>query len=145
MEYITKYTLEKLKSVGFCFPEYEHNLNYGMCFYFENCEYIIGGSWDAPLPQLSKKVAREGTWLPDTQQLVEWLQRSGFNFDIRWNDSEEVFTISAVDLKNGSAYTAHGIDLVNGLAKLIYKICKSNLREYTPVCRLTLQIEPNSK
>ena len=43
MDYITIDTLRKMKAVGFTYPEYEHFLNYGMLFYYNDDEYFIGG------------------------------------------------------------------------------------------------------
>ena len=39
MDNITIDTLRKMKAVGFTYPDYEHLLNYGMLFYYNNDEY----------------------------------------------------------------------------------------------------------
>ena len=39
MDYITIDTLRKLQAVGFTYPEYEHFLNIGMMFFYNDDEY----------------------------------------------------------------------------------------------------------
>lgn len=135
---ISLQTMQKMKSVGFSYPEYEHFLNFGMCYYYNGSEYWIGGAAECEFTERDRLVARDGIWLPDELQLYEWLQKNKFDISVDWSADDGYFHLRATDKINGHQYSAGGIDLSNSLAKLIYKICKSQRRDYIP--ETTLQI-----
>lgn len=141
MNYITKETVEKLKSVGFSYPDYAHMENQGMVFWHEGVEYIVGGYCDRELSEEAKTAVGEGLWLPDEQQLMQWLQYNAFDVTVQWSHAEWYCHIRAMDCENQTTYEASGPDLVDALVKLIYKICKSNKRSYLPEERLSLKID----
>ena len=130
MSNITAETMKKLISVGFSFPQYEHLANCGMMFFYEDEEYTIGGFSEHSLSKKDFEVAQNGVWLPDENHLMLWLKLVGFSFKITWELSTQYFSVVAVDGVNNHQYLSSGIVLVDTLAKLIYKICKSQLRVY---------------
>ena len=139
MEYIAIDTLRKMKAVGFTYPDYEHLLNYGMLFYYNNDEYFIGGFSNDNFSDLDKEVAQQGEWLPEAAQLLEWLTNTDFTVTISI-DEGQYFSIQAIDTIDGSRFNGGGITLANALAKTITKICKSNRRSYVPRATLRLEI-----
>lgn len=141
MDNISLNTTLKLKSVGFSYPEYEHFLNIGMCYYYLDSEYLIGGSCSGNFSSMDAEVACNGIWLPNESQLLEWLRKTEFDVTINWNSDDKYFNLCAIDRINGQQYVAGGIDLPNGLAKVIYKICKSHRRAYVPEETLRIQLE----
>ena len=139
MDYITIDTLRKMKSVGFAYPEYEHFLNYGMLFYYNNDEYFIGGFSSDTFSDLDKEVAKQGEWLPEAAQLLEWLSNTDFRVDISI-DEGQYFSIQAIDMIEGTLFKGGGLTLADALAKTITKICKANRRSYVPRAKLRLEI-----
>ena len=139
MDYITIDTLRKMRSVGFAYPEYEHFLNYGMLFYYNNDEYVIGGFSSDTFSDLDKEVAKQGEWLPEAAQLLEWLTNTDFKIDISI-DGGQYFSIQAIDTIDGTLFNGGGLTLANALAKTITKICKANRRSYVPRAKLRLEI-----
>ena len=140
MSFLTIDMLRKLKSVGFCFPQYEHECNIGMTYYFDGNEYTIGGNWNEDVADDMACISKHGQWLPDEQQLMEWLQKNKFDMTIKWCDENQYFYCNAVDTLTKQEYSAGGIDILNCLAKLIYKICKAMQRELIPSDNLVLEI-----
>lgn len=132
MSYITFEMVNKLKSVNFSFPEYEHFLNLGMIYYFRGDEYFIGGSDTDPFSETDKIVASEGCWLPTDTQLLEWLESVQIDAFIHLAAGTGEYFIQATDRQNGACYKASGKPLAFVVANVIYKICKSNLRDYIP-------------
>ena len=140
MSYLTVDTIRKMKSVGFRFPEYEHEYNMGRTYYYDGCEYTIGDNWTEDCSLDMKRIAEIGEWLPDEGQLTEWLQRNMFDFTIKWSDKDQYFHCDATDMLTKTNYSAGGGDLLNCLAKVIYKICKSAQRDLIPSSNLSLDI-----
>ena len=139
MDYITIDTLRKMKAVGFSYPEYEHFLNYGMLFYYNDDEYFIGGFSNNTFSDLDKEVAQQGEWLPEAAQLLEWLTNTDFKVTISI-DEGHYFSIQVIDTTDGTLFNGGGLTLANALAKTIAKICKSNRRSYVPRAKLRLEI-----
>ena len=139
MDYITIDTLRKMKAVGFSYPDYEHFLNFGMLYYYNEDEYFIGGYSAGEFTDKDREVAEHGEWLPEASQLLSWLTDTDFTVNISVDD-EMYFAIQATDMVDGTAYNGGGLTLANALAKTITKICKSKHRPYIPKSRLTLEI-----
>ena len=139
MDYITIDTLRKMKAVGFTYPEYEHFLNYGMLFYYNDEEYFIGGFSNNTFSDLDKEVAQQGEWVPEAAQLLEWLTNTDFKVTISI-DEGQYFSIQAIDITDGTLFNGGGLTLANALAKTITKICKANRRSYVPRAKLRLEI-----
>lgn len=139
MDYITIDTLKKMRAVGFTYPEYEHFLNFGMLFYYNDEEYFVGGFSNDTFSELDKEAALNGEWLPEAAQLLEWLTNTDFKVTIS-NDDGQYFSIQAIDMIDGTHFIGGGLTLANALAKTITKICKSNRRSYIPRTRLRLGI-----
>ena len=139
MDYITIDTLRKMKAVGFTYPEYEHFLNYGMLFYYNDEEYFIGGFSNNTFSDLDKEVAQQGEWLPEAAQLLEWLTNTDFKVTISIEEGH-YFSIQAIDTTDGTLFNGGGLTLANALAKTITKICKANRRSYVPRAKLRLEI-----
>ena len=139
MDYITIDTLRKMKAVGFTYPEYEHFLNYGMLFYYNDDEYFIGGFSNNTFSDLDKEVAQQGEWLPEAAQLLEWLTNTDFKVTISI-DEGQYFSIQAIDITDGTLFNGGGLTLANALAKTITKICTANRRSYVPRAKLRLEI-----
>lgn len=99
MDYITIDTLRKLQAVGFTYPEYEHFLNIGMMFFYNDDEYLIGGYCKGDLSEKDIEVAQRGDWLPEASQLLEWLKNTHFNVTITLND-EPYYSVQATDTIN---------------------------------------------
>lgn len=124
--------VQKLRSVGFSFEECEHFLNLGSMFYFDGCEYCIGGNALAEFTDRDKEIASTGIWLPTDEDLLEWLKLVGFDVYIALKADTRLFDVKAIDQENQRQYRAGHSDLSIALAKLIYKICKSGTRPYIP-------------
>ncbi len=131
MDYITINTLKKLQAVGFSYPDYEHFLNQGMLFYYQDDEYRIGGFSKDDFTEQDKIVAEQGEWLPEASQLLAWLKNTDFRVTISM-DETSCYSVQATDIINNAFYNAGDYTLANALAKVIMKICKSHLRRYVP-------------
>ena len=144
MTNITLETKRKLESVGFSFPDYESFLNFGMVYSYQEDEYVVGGFCGTEFSQTDKEVASNGEWLPDSHQLFQWLQQCGFDVSVRWGADDCRFYISAGHLKHGN-HQAQGIDLADGLASVIYKICKATQGKCVPESLLRAEIMTEGK
>ena len=140
MDYITPYMMKKLQDVGFSYPDFEHHLNYGMVYAYRGSEHFIGANCDSDFSDEDRAAAREGLWLPDSDQLLSWLQSNGFDLSIALDSQQPRYSISAKDLHNSACYTGGGYPLAFALHKVIYKICKSGRRSYIPEKLLQLEI-----
>lgn len=138
MDHITIYTLRKLQSVGFSYPEYEHFLNIGMLYFYHNDEYLIGGFTEGTFSEQDKEVAQKGDWLPEAAQLLAWLRNTEFDVTVSVNEAH--YSVQAFDSINASVYSGNDYTLANALANVIYKICKSKRRKYSPKATFRLPI-----
>ena len=141
MDYLSYEQMQKLKSVGFTYPEYEHLLNLGMVYYYHGREYFIGGYDCSGYTETDRIIAQEGCWLPSGEQLLRWLAQIEFSVNILWDTDRQCFNINAIDSHTKSCYCANGKVLTYTLANLVYKICKANLRPYSPNVLVKLRIE----
>ena len=114
-----------LKKYGFSFEQFEHECSPGLAYYFNNCEYIIGGKCDeSPCRDEDQHISQKGIWLPDEAHLMLWLQwKQNCDVTIKYIAEERYFygkciTSDAVEI-NGN-----GPDLLCCLYKLVLKICK---------------------
>lgn len=123
MENITYETMQKLKSVGFSYPDYEHFLNSGMMYDVQGEQYLISGNSVDGFSEQDRLAAQEGCWLPDGEQLLKWLQNNGFAVTIQWDAAERYFHVMAKDGLSGTEYSRGGPTFADALALLIYKIC----------------------
>ena len=57
---------------------------------------------------------------------------TGFDVCMQLNSKSRHVSVTATDLCNGTQYSAGGGNFAYALYKLILKICKSQLRPYTP-------------
>ena len=140
MSYISYQTMQKLLSVGFSFPDYEHFLNLGMIYYHEGDEYFIGGACGSVYSDMDRHIALNGCWLPCEEQLLEWLTRVEFDVSIYRDSETRLFRVHSTDSCTNHEYSAGGITLADALAKMIYKICKSSIRTYIPYSIERLEI-----
>ena len=140
MDHITEPMMRQLISVGFSYPDYEHHLNHGMLYYYQDSYYCIGGWENGHFTDTDILAAQDGLWIPDGFQLLEWLKGNAFTVSIQLDSEEQYFHISASDTHNDHTYTGGGPLLSHALHKAIYKICKSNRREYCPDKKLRLPI-----
>lgn len=141
MQHITVQTMRKLQSVGFCYPEYEGFLNYGMVFNYQGDDFYIGGLSGTPLGKELHWISTDGVWLPDSEQLLNWLQMANFNVSVQIDAKTLAFSILAIDNENGAQYEAEAFNLVQCAANVVYKICKSQKRLYIPKSRLRIEID----
>lgn len=140
MDHITEHMMRQLLSVGFSYPDYEHHLNYGMLFYYQDSYYYIGGWEHDDFSETDILAAQDGLWIPDGSQLLEWLKYNAFTVSIQFDSEEQYFHASATDTRTGRTYAGGGPLSSHALHKIIYKICKSNLREYAPEKKLRIPI-----
>lgn len=145
MENITYETMQKLKSVGFTYPDYEHFLNSGMMYDVQGEQYLISGNSVDGFSEQDRLAAQERCWLPDGEQLLKWLQNNGFAVTIQWDAAERYFHVMAKDGLSGTEYSRGGPTFADALALLIYKICKSARRPYIPEPTLRLEVEAQGK
>ena len=131
MSHLTRHTVEEMRAAGFTYPAYEHFVNIGMLYACGEDEYLIGGSCAAAFTQQDVTAAESGLWLPGAEQLLEWLKYTDFTAEISMNE-DGYFVVQATDQINGAVYTGGGLRLVDALAKVIGKICKSKKRSYVP-------------
>ena len=127
MSYLTVEMINKLRNAGFSFPQMEENLcNPGNVFFYEDCEYVIGGKCDgSPLSAFDLKAAQEGIWLPNTDDLMLWIQwKADKDVSISY-DNEKMYFYGEARGKDGKVYTGSGPDLLCCLYKLALKICKN--------------------
>lgn len=73
MSYITYEMMQDLKKVNFRFPAYEHFLNYGMRYYYQGDEHVIGGKNLSDFSDMDRLAAMDGCLLPTDSQLLQWL------------------------------------------------------------------------
>lgn len=140
MDNITESMMKKLLSVGFRYPDYEHRVDTNMLYSYLGINYCIGGWWDQEYTDIDQKVAQEGLWLPAGDQLLDWLAQNEFDIRIDYSSENRYYHVFATDTINATQYTGGGLLLSYALQKVIYKICKSNLRSYVPQSRLALEI-----
>lgn len=116
-----------LRKNGFTFNEFENDCDPGMVFYYNDCEYSIGGKWDGtPCSVLDQAIANNGVWLPDESDLMLWLQwKCNYNVVIKYVASERYFYGTA-EGDEGKIFKGSGPDLLCCLYKLVLKICKNN-------------------
>lgn len=131
MDFLTIHTLRKMRVAGFSYPEYEHFLNQGNLFYYQDDEYLIGGFSKDDFTEQDKIVAEHGEWLPEASQLLAWLKSTDFHVAISM-DETSYYAVQATDTINHAVYVGGDYTLANALANVILKICKSHLRAYTP-------------
>lgn len=138
MDNITEYMMQQLQSVGFSYPDYEHYLNFGMLYIWKGNTYRIGGWEDGDFSENDRQAAAEGLWLPDSDQLLSWLNGCGFTVSMQSN-ADGYFHITATNSIDGNQYNGGGPLLSHALHKAIYKICKSG-GPYRPEPILRLEI-----
>ncbi len=126
MSCLTVQMMLDLKKYGFTFEQFENDSNSGGVFYYNDCEYTIGGRWDEPCSEEDHIIAKNGIWLPNESDLMLWLQWN-FNYDvtIKYIDSERYFYAVADDGSRNS-FKGSGPDLLCCLYKLVLRICKHN-------------------
>ena len=139
MDHITIDTLRKMKAAGFSYPDYEHFLNFGMLYYYNDDAYFIGGYSAGEFSDKDREVAAHGEWLPEASQLLSWLTDTDFRVNISVDDGM-YFSIQATDMADGTIYNGGDLTLANALAKTITKICKSKHRPYIPNTKPRLEI-----
>ena len=140
MDTLTSETVEKLRSVGFCYPDREHLLNTGMVYFYEGETYVIGGGDSQDFTEQDCLVAREGCWLPDLSHLLNWLSATDFSYTLHHDSTQGLFHLTAHDTITGTDFCHSGSDLLNSLAKVIFKICRSKERPYIPSPEFSLEI-----
>ena len=140
MDNITEPMMRKLLSVGFRHPDFEHLVNTNMLFSYHGDNYCIGGWWSQDNTDVDRKIACEGQWLPSGDQLLDWLAQNNFSLKIEYDSEDRYYHVYAEDTYNATQYTGGGLLLSHALHKVIYKICKSDLRSYIPQSRVTLEI-----
>ena len=132
----------KLHSVGFSFKQFEHLCSPGMTYYYEGNIYTIGGIWNGtPCTDSEQKIAREGVWLPQESDLARWLELTGHNMEIKYENS--YYHGKATDAY-GNISEGGGPDLQCCLYKMIYKICKKSKGAVKPEDIPILDIENES-
>ena len=144
MRNITLETKRKLESVGFSFSDYERFLNLGMVYSYQEDEYVVGGFCNTEFSQTDEEVVQNGEWLPDSDQLFQWLQQCDFDVSVRWGAEDGRFYISATHPEHGEFQT-QGVDLANGLASVIYKICKATQGQCVPESLMRAKILTEEK
>lgn len=129
-----------MRAAGFSYPEFEILLNKGLTYYYCGDEYTVGGFSQDDFSEYDRLVCQNGCWLPDETHLFSWLNVNGFSYSLQWSNEQKHYCIEVNDSTCNARYSAGGIDVVNTLAKVIIKICKSKLRSYVPVTNLRLEI-----
>ena len=133
----TRYTVDKLRAVGFAFPQLEHTCNVGNVYGYNGETYTIGGKWgNSSYTEQEKTIAKEGTWLPNEDDLMRWLELTHHSVQIHYSADERYFHGTATNA-NGTVFVGSGPTLLCCLEKLIYKICKQSK---TPVIPDTIEI-----
>lgn len=140
MQNLSFETVKKMKSVGFSYPDYDHFLNKGMVYSHLGDEYVIGGYSLAGFSKEDQCVSENGCWLPDESHLLSWLNANSFSYTVQWSHDDQRYQVQAHDMLCGVNYNSSGLDLVNALAKVIIKICKSKMRDYVPSTALRLKV-----
>ncbi len=117
--------MEKLLSVGFRFEDSEGHLESpGNVFFYNGVEHTIGGSWDgSPISEKDKIIARDGLWLPDTDQLMLWLEWHDISVNISYS-SEDRYYHGTAKTEDGETFKGGGPDLQMCLYKLVFKVCR---------------------
>lgn len=139
-DHLTEIMMARLQSVGFRFPDFEHELNSGMFFSYQNKTYCIGGWWGKEYSQEERNIVSEGLWLPDSSQLLRWLIDNDFSISIDIDSHDYYFHVFTLDSTNGCQYAGEGQVLSYALYDVIYKICKAKRRKYIPDRILTLDV-----
>lgn len=133
--------IEKLRSVGFTFPQFEHECNIGKTYFFNGKEYTLGGVWGGnSYYEYEKMIAKKGVWLPDATDLFRWLELTNHSVIISYK-SEDCYYYAEAENAEKQTFKGSGPDLECCLHKLIFKICRDSESAPVPKEILILEIE----
>ncbi len=93
---------QKLKKAGFEAGPYEHALEFGRAYYFDEDVYVIGGKAAAQIQSPHRaQLAETGFWLPSDSHLWYWLQLHHIDTTLQWDHQEEAFHVTGIDHTSG--------------------------------------------
>lgn len=119
---------KELYDLGFSYKHYERNVQKGMVFYYNCCEWVIGGNMDEKISEIDKKVVERGIWLPSESHLIEWLTDNGFIFSLVNQDG--FFELRCKDSISETEYYTKVPTLEFAFATVIKKILKKKERPF---------------
>jgi hypothetical protein len=123
---LTLEMVEKLRSVGFSFPQLEHECNRGKTYFLNGKEYIISGnSGGNSYYEYERMIAKIGVWLPDVGDLFKWLELTGHNVTISYKSDERYYYGEAENAEK-QTFKGSGPTIECCLYKIIYKICRDS-------------------
>lgn len=127
--HITYEMMKTLRDAGFYFENFEKGLKDPLCcigemFYYNGREYKIGVTDDSTITESHIEVIKNGTWLPDTDELMMWLQSKEVDVVIRYSD-EDMYFYGEAKTKGGAVINGSGPDLKICIYKLALKTAKS--------------------
>lgn len=125
---VTVFVANELFSLGFTYKFYQNNPVKGMMYYYNDTEWIIGGSCEGDLTQEDLKVVKGGVWLPSVDHLLEWLVDNEFVFSIV--NTNGFYEIDCVDSLTKTKYHTVTPTLDYSLAVIVKKILKKKEREF---------------
>ena len=139
---LTLEMVEKLRSVGFSFPQFEQ-CDIGKTYFFNGKEYTVGGFWGKnTYYEYEQMIAQKGVWLPDANDLFEWLKLTGHSVTVNYK-SDERYYYGEAENGTGQFFKGSGADIECCLYKLIFKICRDSNPVPMPEEILILSIENN--
>ena len=126
MDYLSVFTMEELRKVGFNFGEDEHLCWSGCVYRWEGKDYIIGGdTLDVryQYTEMDKRAAAEGVRLATVSDLLGYIEDNGYSFEIKRSTEDRYYYANFVG-DNGHNFSASGPDFAVFLYKSVYKIAR---------------------
>ena len=133
---ITYEMMKELCKVGFCFENFEKAFQDPICcigetFYYNGKEYFIGDYDCSAISENDIEVIKNGTWLPNTDELMMWLQSKEIDVTIKYSDDDTYFYGEA-KTKDGAVINGSGPDLEMCIYKLVLKTARLTAGGQTP-------------
>ncbi len=123
--YLSIFSMEKLRKVGFNFGEDEHLCWPGCVYYWNGKNYIIGGE-DIKCKEITetdKKAAEEGSRLATVSDLLWYIEDNGYSFEIKRSTEDRYYYADFIG-DNGHKFSASGPGFDIFLYKSVFKIAR---------------------
>ena len=124
--YLSIFSMEKLRKVGFNFGEDEHLCWPGCVYYWNGKNYIIGGYDDVKyngVTETDQKAAAEGSRLATVSDLLWYIEDNGYSFEIKRSTEDRYYYANFIG-DNGHTFSASGPSFDIFLYKGVFKIAR---------------------
>lgn len=114
----------KLLELGFKRKDYQNEIAPFDFYLYKNDVWTVGGNVYKDTLLSCEGVYKEGVWLLQTNDLLEWLEDNGFKFVISYEMHGLGYRIEVIN-EEGKTFKAKGISSVLALGNVIEKILKT--------------------